>query len=116
VSESEPPAELLVLPSFLDSRLAAMAARRVRVSRQPAGEVEVPGGRFAAVEMRLASASGGEADATTDAYVFESAAPHRLLELRRGDGTVYRMVKCERLRYWEMHDPGGERWLPPAVR
>ena len=115
VSESEPPAEVLVLPSFLDSRLAALEPRRVRVSRQPARELEVPGGRFEAVELRLESAGGG-ADATADAYVFESAAPHRLLELRRADGTVYRMAKCDRLRYWEMHDPGGESWLPPAVR
>jgi hypothetical protein len=112
VSEAEPPAELLVLPSLLSSRLEEVAARRLRVEREAVGEVDVPGGRFDAVALRLEG--GDEAAALT--YVFESAAPHRLLELRRGDGTVYRMARCDRLRYWEMHDPGGESWLPPSVR
>jgi hypothetical protein len=113
VSEAEPPPELVVLPSLLDSRLADVGARALRLTRQDAGTVEVPGGRFDAVELRL-EGRGGETD--TQRYVFERAAPHRLLELRRGDGTVYRMARCDRLRYWEMHDPGGERWLPPSVR
>ena len=25
-------------------------------------------------------------------------------------------AKCDRLAYWSMHDPGGEAWLPEAVR
>ena len=116
VSEAEPPAELLVLPSLLDSRLAGVEPRRVRVERRSAGELEVPGGTFDAVELHLEPATGGDAPLPADVYAFELAAPHRLLELRRGDGTLYRMARCDRLRYWEMHDPGGESWLPPAVR
>lgn len=116
VSEAEPPAELLVLPSFLDSRLDDVAPRRARVERKPAGDVEVPGGRFTAVELVLTPVPGDDAAPAADVYVFELAAPHRLLELRRGDGTLYRMARCGRIRYWEMHDPGGESWLPPTVR
>ena len=116
VTEAEPPAELLLLPTLLDTRLGDVAARRVSVSRRDAGEVEVPGGRFDAVELRLAGGATATTPRPADLYLFERAAPHRLVELRRADGTVYRMARCGRLRYWEMHDPGGESWLPPAVR
>jgi len=110
VAEAPPPAELLVFPTLLDSRLAKLAPRPLAVSRRDAGTVEVPGGRFDAVELRLAGAGEWRS------YLFERAAPHRLLELRSDDGTRYRMAKCGRVRYWEMHDPGGEEWLPPSVR
>jgi hypothetical protein len=50
------------------------------------------------------------------AYVFELAPPHRLLRFERDDGTLYEQVKCERIPYWEMHNPGDEAWLPAAVR
>ena len=46
------------------------------------------------------------------AYTFDRQPPHRLLRFERDDGTVYQMAKCERLAYWEMHDPGDEAWLP----
>lgn len=105
-----PPAELLVFPTLLDSRLVKLTPRPLRLSRRDAGEVDVPGGRFDAVELRLS----GEAEWRS--YVFERAAPHQLLELRASDGTHYRMAKCGRVRYWAMHDPGGEQWLPPNVR
>ena len=107
---SEPPAELLVFPTLLDSKLAKLVPRPLRLARRDAGSVEVPGGRFAAVELQLS----GQGEWRS--YLFERAAPHRLLELRTDDGTYYRMAKCGRVRYWEMHDPGGEEWLPPKVR
>jgi hypothetical protein len=62
------------------------------------------------VELRLTS---GPAKLT---YAFEPALPHRLLRFERDDGTAYRPAKCERIAYWDMHDPGGESWLPPEVR
>ena len=108
--DARPPAKLLVFPSLLDSKLAKLAPRTLQVARRDAGGVEVPGGRFDAVELRLAG------DGEWRSFLFERAAPHRLLELRTSEGTRYRMAKCGRIRYWEMHDPGGEEWLPPSVR
>jgi len=110
VAETPPPTELLVFPTVLDSKLTKLAPRPLAVSRNDTGRVELPGGRFDAVELRLT----GEGEWRS--YVFERAAPHRLLELRTSDGTRYRMAKCGRVRYWEMHDPSGEEWLPPNVR
>jgi hypothetical protein len=110
VVEALPPTELLVFPTLLDSKLAKLAPRRLALSRRNVGELEVPGGRFDAVELKL------EGEGEWRSYLFERAAPHRLLELRTGDGTRYRMAKCGRVRYWEMHDPGGEEWLPAQVR
>jgi hypothetical protein len=110
VTAATPPAELLVFPSLLDSRLAALAPRRLRLSRRDAGMVDAAGERTPAVELRLAG------DGEELAYVFARAAPHPLLALRKADGTEYRLARCGRLRYWEMHAPGDEQWLPPAVR
>lgn len=110
VAGAEPPAELLVLPSLLDSRLGDIEPLRYALARADVGEVTLAGEASPAVELRLSA--GGR----TDVYVFDRRPPHRLLELRRADGTSYRMARCGRLRYWEMHDPGGEIWLPPAVR
>lgn len=110
VTAASPPAELLVFPSLLDSRLGKLEPRRLRLARRDAGTVEVPGGPFDAVELRLAG------DREWLSYVFARAAPHELLELQASDGTRYRMAKCGRVRYWEMHDPGGEQWLPASVR
>ena len=84
--------------------------QRLRLARSDAGEVEVPAGRFDAVELRLT------VDGEWRTYLFDRAAPHRLLELRASDGTHYRLAKCGRVRYWQMHDPGGEQWLPPGLR
>jgi hypothetical protein len=111
-----PPAELLVFPSLLDSRLADLAPRRVRLSRRDAGVVEAAGEPTAAVELRLEVAASAAGEPAGDSYLFARAPPHQLLELRKHEGTVYRLARCGRLRYWEMHDPGGEQWLPPTVR
>ncbi|HEV8630547.1 MAG TPA: hypothetical protein VGV61_09550 [Thermoanaerobaculia bacterium] len=111
-----PPGQLLVFPSLLDSKLATPKARRLQVSRRDAAEVEEPAGRFAAVELRLEGEAAGGATGEQLSYLFERAAPHRLLELRGSDGTLYRLARCGRIKYWEMHGPGGEEWLPAAVR
>lgn len=103
------PATLRVFPSLLASRLPELAARSYSIERAPA-EVTVPAGRFAAVELRLLGEGGPLV------YQFEAAPPHRLLALRHADGTAYRLVKSERLAYWQMHAPGDEAWLPPGLR
>jgi hypothetical protein len=91
----EAPASLRVFPSLMQSRFPELAAADWRVEK-----TAVEGG------VRLGLSRQGD----SLAYTFESQPPHRLLRFERGDGTVYRMKKCERLAYWTMHDPGGEAW------
>ncbi len=110
VIDAVPPAELLVFPTLLDSKLAKLEPRRMRVTRRDVGEIEVGGLRLDAIELKLVDERGWLS------YVFAWLAPHQLLELSASDGTRYRMAKCGRARYWEMHDPGGEQWLPASVR
>ncbi len=110
VDATAPPASLLVFSTLLDAKLGNLQARPLRVRRDELGSLEEPGGRFDAVALRL----DGEGEWLE--YRFERAAPHRLLELRASDGTIYRMARCGRIRYWEMHGPGGEEWLPTEVR
>jgi hypothetical protein len=94
------PATLKVFPSLLMGRYADLSHQIYRVEKTIEGSVE----------FRLTS---GKSVLT---YTFETVVPYRLLRFARGDGTVYEMVKCERIPYWQMHDPGDEAWLPEEVR
>lgn len=109
-STEELPAELELFPSLMMGRYADLEPAAFRLERGAPAAVEVPAGRFDAVELRLGNRDGWLA------YTFETAPPHRLVAFQRSDGTRYRLARCERLAYWRMHDPGGEEWLPEAVR
>lgn len=105
-----PPAELAVFPSLMMGRFAALEPASYGLTRGEPGPVETPAGAFEGVELRLQNRDGWLA------YTFETAPPHRLLTHERSDGTRYRLAKCERLAYWQLHDPGDEAWLPETVR
>lgn len=95
------PATLAVFPSLLYGRFAELRPTGYRLERREAGDE---------VTLRL---TAGERFL---AYTFDKAAPHRLRRFADHEGTTYELAKCDRLAYWEMHDPGGEAWLPPSVR
>lgn len=95
------PAAVEVFPSLLAGRFAELKPATYRVEKS-----EVADG----VQIRLTS---GPSVLT---YTFAKQAPYLLLRFEREDGTVYRMAKCERIAYWEMHNPGDEEWLPAGVR
>ncbi|MFL6195353.1 MAG: hypothetical protein ACJ75H_14345 [Thermoanaerobaculia bacterium] len=95
------PAALRIFPSLLAGRFADLKPATYQVERR---NVE------AGVEIRL---TRGPSVLT---YTFEKEAPFRLVRFEREDGTVYRLAKCGRIPYWEMHDPGDEAWLPERVR
>ncbi len=96
------PETLQVFPSLLAGRFGDLKPAVYQVEKRDGPE--------GTVEIRLANPP------SSLLYVFQKEAPHRLVRFEREDGTVYRMAKCERLAYWEMHDPGDEAWLPPGVR
>ena len=100
------PETLEVFPSLLAGRFADLKPVRYRVEKKDAGEVDTAAGTSPGTEIRLTSG------ASVLTYTFEKESPHRLLRFRREDGTVYEMIKCERIPYWEMHDPGDEKWWP----
>lgn len=108
----ELPDSIRVLPTLLDGRLADLEPVTYELRRRPAGTVETPAGTFRALELRLESPAGQSGRT----YLFEAAAPHRLLELQEDRGTHYRLAKCGRIPYWRMSRPGDEEWLPEEVR
>jgi hypothetical protein len=97
----EAPAAVTVFPSLMQSRFPELAPAVWKLERKSVQ---------AGVEIRL---KHGDEWA---AYTFDARAPHRLLRLDRGDGTVYSLAKCDRIAYWGMHDPGDAAWLPEAAR
>lgn len=97
----DPPKTLSVFPSLLQSRFPDFAPGTYRVEKR-----NLPEG----TELRLTRGK------SVLAYTFDREAPYPLLRFEREDGTVYRLVKCDRIAYWDMHDPGGEAWLPEKVR
>ncbi len=104
-----PPAAVEVFPSLMRGRFGQLEPVTYRLTRE-AVTVTVPAGTFPGVEIRL---SDGTASL---AYAFDRQPPHVLLRLARDDGTEYRLAKVERLAYWTRNRPGGEAWLPEAVR
>ncbi len=110
IGADPPPAELEVFPSLMSGRYPPpLGPARYRVTRS-AVTARVPAGELPAIEIRLTR--GVE----FLSYSFDREPPHRLLELRRSDGTAYRLVKSERLAYWTRNRPGDESWFPPALR
>ena len=104
------PAALSIFPSLLASRFPELKPVTYQVEKREVAAVETPEGPRPAVEIRLSAGS------SVLAYAFDREPPYRLLRFAREDGTVYRLAKCERLAYWEMHDPGGEAWLPWSAK
>lgn len=107
------PPTLEVFPSLLAGRYADLAPRTYRLERRPAPGAAAGAGAgeaSGAVELRLTRG------ASKLAYTFAAELPHRLLRFEREDGTTYRLAKCERIAYWDLHDPGGEAWLPAGLR
>lgn len=96
------PGTLQVFPSLLAGRFGELKPAAYKVEKKDGAE--------GTVEIRLAKPP------SSLLYVFEKQPPYRLVRFEREDGTVYRLAKCERLAYWEMHNPGDEAWLPEAVR
>jgi hypothetical protein len=94
-----PPVTLRVFPSLLMGRFSKLESATYRVAKKVTSE---------GVEIRLTS---GPSVLT---YTFAKEAPYHLLRFEREDGTTYRLAKCDRIVYWEMHAPGDEAWLPPA--
>ena len=97
----QPPATLSIFPSLMQSKFPELEAAPWKVEKRAVRT---------GVEIRLTHGQDSLA------YTFERESPHRLLRFERQDGTVYSLAKCERIPYWEMHDPGGEAWLPESVR
>ena len=97
----EPPVRVEVFPSLLTGRLPALEPAAYTVERTADGD---------AVEIVLRN------ETNRLSYRFEKAAPHRLLAFAAGDGTRYRLARCDRLAYWELARPGAEEWWPRGLR
>jgi hypothetical protein len=104
------PETLAVFPSLLSGRLPELKPAAYRVERREVPAVDTPEGEIPGVEIRLSRGP------SVLAYTFDRRAPYRLLRLERGDGTAYRLAKCERIPYWRMSQPGNEEWLPASLR
>ena len=99
-----------LFPSLLNGRLPPLKARAWTVSRRELGEVETPGLRCKATEVRLVRGRFAHR------LVFEARTPHRLLTWEQPDGTSYRLAKTELLEYWEKTAPGDASWWPEHLR
>ena len=97
------------LPSLLRSRLdhRPLAWGQATVARAKApSRVTVPAGAFA-VDTWTVAEQGGR----TMTYLVESDPPFRLVRWTADDGEEASLLGSDRLRYWEMNGPGGEKWL-----
>lgn len=96
------------LPSLLRSRLEhrPLAWGQAKVARAAApSRVTVPAGTFQ-VDTWTVAEQGGR----TVTYSVESDPPYRLVRWTADDGEEASLLGSDRLRYWEMNGPGGEKW------
>lgn len=106
------PGESRKLP-FLRSQL------RTRLGHTPAAWGEATVSRAAATEavktalgtLKAWSYTVAEAGGDTITFTVEDAAPHRLLAWKSSSGESARILGSARLKYWEMHQRGGEAAL-----
>jgi hypothetical protein len=98
-----------VVGSLITSRLAhrPLALGEVTLARAKDREMRlVKAGRFE-TERFTAAITGGP----TWTFWVENAAPHRLVEWMSSDGEHAQLLASDRLKYWELHDLGGEKYL-----
>lgn len=107
---AEPPSTLALLPSLLMGRFATLEPVSWTLERGRPEPVDAAGGRRRAIPFHLRHA--GE----QQTWWLATEPPHTPLRYERSDGTLYELTKCDRIPYWQMHDPGGEAWLPQEVR
>jgi hypothetical protein len=97
------------LPSLLRSRLMhrplAWTKAQIARSDKPA-PVTVPAGRFDAFRYRIVVEGGGEL-----VFDVEAAVPRRLLRFAGPDGEEGVLLASTRLAYWNLNQPGGEKYL-----
>jgi hypothetical protein len=96
------------LPSLLRSRLdhKPLGWGQASVSRAAATvRVTVPAGAFE-VDTWTISEPG-----RTTTYLVEAAPPFRLIRWSGSDGEEGALLGSQRLAYWEMNGPGGEKYL-----
>lgn len=103
------PERVAVFPSLMTGRFPELRSVSFGLSRRT-GERAVPAGAFETIELELT------AGASWMRFSFAADSPHPLVRYENQDGTIYRLAKCERIPYWQMNVPGGEGWLPQALR
>ena len=97
------------LPSLLRSRLEhkPLAWGQATIARAKApSRVTVPAGAFQ-VDTWTVAEHGGR----TVIYSVESDPPYRLVRWTADDGEEASLLGSERLPYWQLNKPGGEKWL-----
>ena len=80
---------------------------KAKLSRATEPEtLTVPAGTFQ-VDRFTAAIEGG----ITKVFLVEKAAPHRIIQWESSTGAKAQMVKSDRLKYWQMNSPEGEKYL-----
>jgi hypothetical protein len=97
------------LPSLLRSRLGhrRLAWGEATITRAATpSRVTVPAGSYPVDTWTVAERGG-----RTVTYSVESAPPYRVVRWSADDGEEASLLGSDRLQYWEMNGPGGEKWL-----
>ncbi len=97
-----------VLPSVAFARgLQKDPWQQAVFSRSPQSQsLTVPAGTF---EIEVWTVRIGSQD--TRSFYVEKAFPHRILKWESSSGEHAEMIRCSRMKYWELNQPGGETAL-----
>jgi len=73
-----------------------------KLARNKSAGVKLPSGEFDVDEYTAALSDG-----RSRTFLVEKAAPHRVVVYSSSDGILARMIRSERMKYWELNKPEG---------
>jgi hypothetical protein len=105
LSESEP-VEISLIASQISSKAEKPELSPAKIKLIGNREIEVPAGRFTCQFVEVAHSRG------KDQLWFESSFPFRMIKWETFNQDSYELLASEKLAYWELNKPGGEKYLP----
>jgi hypothetical protein len=103
--------DLRLVPGQISSRAERPEIAPAALRAVAEEEMAVPAGRFRTLRWELRAGGGAP-----DVFWLARAAPHLLVAWDKPDGGRYRLKWTQRLAYWTLNAPGGEKFLDgPAV-
>ena len=97
---------LRLVPGQIDSKGPKPEIEAATLRAVAEESVTTPAGPFRALRWELKAGDG-----QPDLYWTAREFPHLLISWSKPDGGAYRLKWTQRLAYWTLHDPGGEKYL-----
>jgi hypothetical protein len=98
--------EIHLLPTQKSSKVIFPRTEKAFVQIFNSEEVSVPAGKYNCYLVTVSHSAG------KDSYWLEAQFPHRLIKWVAFNEDRHELIDSKKLPYWELNQPGGEKYLP----